>query len=392
MAQAESNRVDIRFSEETAWNEVPSTPTMASLPYTSEALVYEKRTIKSNIVRADRLTDDIIEVGAGSSGDVNFEYKFGDFDKLIEGALGSKFATGTNTNSYTGGGGAGDIDFAVAGGGVQVITVPSAQGSNFIVGAYVRISGATQSANNGVFKITATSATSVTVANTAGVSESSSTATLSQKMIRTGTNKYSYLFEKSFGDITQFISFRGMRVGTWSMNVEAEQIVTGTFGLVGAGAFRAGTTVSGSVNPAGSLSIASATANIGRLEEGGATLTTAIKAVRFNLNANPRQLTAVANKFPIGINLGSFEITGSVEAYFEDATLYDKFVDHNDSSLVFEIDSAEDDRTIITITNLKFTNAAPVGAGLNQDVMVTLDFTAKNDATTSSMMQVDLLT
>lgn len=390
MAQAESNRVDIRFSEETAWNEVPSTPTMASLPYTSETLAYEKRTVTSQIVRADRLTDDIVEVGAGSAGDVNYEYKFGDFEKLIEGAMGSKFSTGTAT--YTGSGAAGDLQHAVSGGGTQVITGPASTWANFDVGAYVRVSGATTGANNGVFRITAITSTDLTINNAAGVAENNQTSTVSQKMIRTGTGKYSYLLEKNFGDITQFISFRGMRVGTWSMAVESEAIITGTFGFVGAGAYRAGTTVSGSVTPAGSLSIASATANVGRIEEGGASLTTAIKAVRFNLNANPRALSAVANKFPIGINYGSFEITGSVEAYFEDGVLYDKFVDHDDSSLVFEIVSPEDDRTIITITNLKFTNAAPVGAGLNQDVMVTLDFTAKNDATTSSMMQVDLLT
>jgi hypothetical protein len=100
----------------------------------------------------------------------------------------------------------------------------------------------------------------------------------------------------------------------------------------------------------------------------------------------------VANKYPIGINVGSFDITGTVEAYFEDETLYDKVVDHSDSSLVLELDSAEDDCTIITIPNLKFTNAAPVGQGLNQDCMATLDFTAKAHAGTSAMMQVDVLT
>ena len=389
MAQAESNRVDVRFSQESTWNETPATPTMASLPYTSESLIYEKRTVTSAIVRSDRHTDDIVEVGAGSSGELNYEYKFGDFEKLIEGALGNAFAT--NTATYTGAGVGGDLDFAAAGGGVQVITGPSNWTANFDVGAYTRVSGA-NSNNNGVFKITAKSSTTLTVNNSTGTSQTGVAATLIQKMARTGTNKYSYLFEKHFADITQFISFRGMRVGTWSMNVEAEAIVTGTFGFVGAGAYRAGSTVSGSVNSQGTLSISSATANIGRLEEGGVTLAAKVRAVRFNLNANPRQLTAVANKFPIGINLGSFEITGTVEAYFEDATLYDKFIAHSDSSLVFEIDSAEDDRTIITITNLKFTNAAPVGAGLNQDVMVSLDFIAKNDATTSAMMQVDLLT
>lgn len=387
MAQAESNRVDIRFSEETAWAETPSTPVMASLPYTSESLTYEKRTVRSNIVRADRLTDDVAEVGAGSSGDINFEYKFGDFDLLILGALG---ANAWNTATFTGAGG--NLDIAASAGGNQVATGPASTWDGYLVGGYIRVSGASAQ-NNGVFRVVSKTSTTITYNNATGVlQDNADGATIAQKTARTGTTKKSFLFEKNFGDITQFITHRGMRVGSWAMNVEAEQIVTGTFGFMGERAVRAGTTVSGSVTPASSNPIVTATANMGRLEEGGAALTTKVRRINFNLNANPRQLSAVANKYPIGINLGSFEITGTVEAYFEDATMLDKMINHSSSSLVFEFDDADDNRTIITVTNLKFTTGWPVGAGLNQDVMLAMDFTAINDSVTSSMMQVDVLT
>jgi hypothetical protein len=292
--------------------------------------------------------------------------------------------------TFTGAGG--NLDFAASSGGTQVLTAPAATWDNYFVGAYVRISGANAN-NNGVFRITAKTSTTLTVNNATGTLQADADgATVLQKMARTGTYKHSFLFEKNFGDITQFTSFRGMRVSTWALNVEAEQIVTGTFGFMGERALRAGTTVSGSVTPASADPIITATANMGRLEEGGVTLATKIRRVNFNLNANARQLTAVANKFPIGINMGSFEITGTVEAYFEDATMLDKMVNHTNSSLVFEFDDADDNRTIITITNLKFTSGWPVGAGLNQDVMLALDFTAIRDSVSNSMMQVDVLT
>lgn len=384
MSQAESNRVDVRFAVESVWNETPASPAMTSLPYTSESFAYAKDTVKSSIVRADRLTDDIIEVGAGSSGEVNFEYKFGDFDRLIEGAMGNNFTQVTFT-------GTSNMSFAVAAAGVQVITGPANWTVGYVVGTYVRVTNA-NAQNIGVYRITALTATLMTITNALGTVQASTSATVLMRYARTGTLKKSYVFEKSFGDIARFISFRGQRVGSWAMNIESGQIITGSFGLVGAGAFAATSTISGSIVPAGVLSIASATANVGRFEEGGTALATKVKAVKFNLNANVRQLRAVANKFPIAINLGSFDITGSVEAYFEDLTLYNKFIGHSDSSLVFEITSAENDSTVITITNLKFTNAAPVGAGLNQDVMVTMDFMGQSDAVTASMMQVDLLT
>ena len=387
MPQAESNRVSLHIVEEGSYDETPATPTMAELPYTSESLAYEKRTVRSNIVRSDRLTDDVIEVGAGSGGEINIEYKFGDFDVLILAALA---AASWSSATYTGSGG--DLDIAASSGGTQVLTAPAGTWDNFVVGAYVRVSGA-DAANNGVFKITAKTSTTLTIDNSAGTLQANADgAVVLQKMARTGTTKKSVLIEKSFNDIAQYLHFRGMRVGSWAMAIETEQIITGSFGFMGSRAVLQQSTISGSKTAAGSLSVCSATANIGRVLEGGSTLATQIKAVRFNLNANPRSLTAVKNKYPIGVNLGSFDIAGTIEAYFEDETLYDKMVDHTDSSLVLEIDSPEDDRTIITIPNLKFTNAAPVGAGLNQDCMASLDFTAKAHAGTSAMLQVDLLT
>ena len=384
MGQAETNRVDIRFSQEVSWNEVPATPTMVSLPYTSETLKYDKRTVVSKLVRSDRMIDDIIEVGGGSMGDLSFEYKFGDFNKLIEGAIGTDFVTMTFT-------GTANLSFAVSGAGVQVLTGPAATFTNYVDGTYVRVSGA-NAANNGVFRITAHASTTLTVNNATGTVQAASSATVLVRYTRTGTNKKSFLFEKNFGDITRFISYRGMRVGNFAMDVTAEQIITGSFGFIGAGAFSAATTVSGSVTAASALSVCGATANMGRIEEGGVALTTKVKGIKFNMDCNPRALSAVANKFPIGVNYGSFNITGTVEAYFEDSALYDKFLAHTDTSLVFEIISPEDNRTIVTITNMKFTQAAPVGSGLNQDAMVSLAFTAKRNATSNAMIQVDSIT
>lgn len=383
--QAESNRVAVYHSAETVFDETPATPTMLELPYTSESLAYDKRMIQSNLVRSDRMIDDIIEVGAGASGDLNFEYKFGDYDNLMLGAIGASAYT---SSTFTG---TANLSFAAAGGGVQVITGPASTFTNWQDGAWVRVSGA-NTQNNGVWKQTAHTSTTITVANAAGTVQAGTSATVLQKFAFNGTVKRSFLLEKRFTDITQFIHLRGMRVNTWSLNVEAEQIVTGSFGFIGARAVGQGTTVAGSSTPAGALSVSSATSNIGTLQEAGIALTTKLKSIKMTVNANARALSAVASKFPIDINLGSLLVTGTIEAYFEDLALYNKFVNNTDSSLAFEIDSQEDDRTIITINNLEFTNARPVGQGLNQDVMIAIDFTAKRNATTNSVIQIDLLT
>ena len=159
MPQGESNRVSIRVSKETVWNETPSSPSMARLPYLSDSLSHSKRVKQSEVLRSDRMKDSQVQVGVSGEGDINFELRFGEFDAILEAALASTYLT----QSTTGAGTSNNFNFAVAGGGVQVITGPAAWTTNYNVGGWVRVKSAAQGANNGVYKVTAKNSTTLTV-------------------------------------------------------------------------------------------------------------------------------------------------------------------------------------------------------------------------------------
>lgn len=387
MPQGESNRVSIRVSKETVWNEVPATPTMARLPILSNSLVHNKRVKQSDVLRSDRMKDSQVQVGVDAMGDIPIELRFADFDTLLECAMGSTFATATTTGAGT----ADNLAFAIAGAGVQIITGPAAWTNTYIVGAWVRVKSAAQALNNGVFKITAKTSTTLTVANATGVAEAASVAVVKHKTIRNGVLKQSVLIEKQYEDLTNnYIQFRGMRVSGFSLNIQTESIITGSFSFIGAKGTLASATVSGSLTAASANDSMTASTNVGVITEGGIALSTAIKSISLDLNNNLRALAAVGNVSAIGINMGSLQVTGKIEAYFEDQVLYAKAVNHTSSSLTFQVTDPQGNAFVFTVAQLKWTGN-PSDPAIDQDVMLPLDYTSERQPTDNYMIQIDAL-
>lgn len=387
MAQAESNRVSIRVSKETNWAETPSTPTMARLPMVNDTIGHNKRSVQSAILRSDRQKERSAQVGVDAQGDINIELRFADFDAILECALANTFATASKTGAGT----SNNINFAVAGGGTQDITGQSGDWANFTVGAWVRIKSAAQAANNGVFKVTAKTATVLTVANAAGVSETSSSAVVSQKMLRNGTVKQSLLVEKQYEDLSNvYTNFRGMRVAGFSLNIQTEAIITGVVRLMGKQGYLATATVSGSLTNPSTNDSMTASVNVGSIMEGGVALSTGIKSLTMDLNNNSRAVPAIANVGAIGINLGSIDLTGRVEAYFEDQALMTKVIAHTSTSLSFRLTDPQGNVMVFTIADLQF-SGNPQTPGINQEVPLPLDYMANRQPTDGYTIQIDAL-
>ena len=387
MPQGEANRVSVRVSKETTWNENPATPTMARLPILSETLGHNKRVKQSDVLRSDRMRDAQVQVGVGAEGDINFELRFLDFDALLEIAMANTYSS----VSTTGAGSPGNFQFAVSGGGTQVITGPSNWTTNYLVGAWVRVRLAANGANNGVFKITAKTSTTLTVTNAAGVAENSSVAVIFQKCLRNGTTKQSALIEMQYEDLTtNYLNFRGMRCAGLSMSIATEEIITGTFRFMGPRGNIATATVSGSLTAASANTSMTASTNVGSITEGGASLSTAIKSINFDLNNNVRSLAGVGNVAAIGINLGSILLTGRVEAYFEDQALLTKVFNHTSSSLEFRCTDEALNVMVFTFSQLRF-SGKPTHGGIDTDVMLPLDFACEREPTNNLMMQIDSL-
>lgn len=383
MGQSQSNRAALYFSEEITWNETPSSPIMTALPYTSESLGHQKQTIVSNQIRDDRMRDTVAEVAVSAEGDINFELQYTDFQKFFEAALGGTFTT----FSYTGAGTAGNLQFS----GNDIIA-PANTWAGLVVGQYVKITGAAQSGNNGIRKVTAKSSTNLTVDGAAFTAEDNSTATVTGKVLRNGVVRKSFLIEKRFADIGKYFYFRGMRVGQLRLALESEQMITGSMSFMGAEGVPANASIGNATsNPESSDGVMNATANVGNLTEGGVSLVTAIRSIHLTVNNNLRKLSKLASRTAGDINYGTLDVTGTLEAYFEDVALLQKFINHAQSSLSFRATDPAGKVLIFTIPALYFLNGNPTVGGLNQDIMLPLEWQAIRDANTNCQIQIDAL-
>jgi hypothetical protein len=134
-----------------------------------------------------------------------------------------------------------------------------------------------------------------------------------------------------------------------------------------------------------------ATSNVGAVVEDGTPLTTAIQSIQLQLDNALRSQSAVGSKFPVGIGLGRQTISGSVDAYFEDGTLYDKFLNHEASSLSFDFADAAGNRMRVTLPKVFFTSDNPAPGGIDQDVMQNLQYQAIMDPATACQIQIDIV-
>jgi len=379
MAQATGNKAALRFSAESTWGETPSGPAMTEIRFTSESLRHRKQTITSQEVRSDRMRADILEVGQSSDGDIAFELSYGDWEAFFEGAFAS-----TITSSLV-------TDASVT---VSASTITGPTGTNFTVfkaGQYIRLSGASAAANADVVaKISSLTSTVLTITGTTLTSEVTS-ATVNGRMLRNGTTEKSYLIEENFSDITAVKYFTGMEPSQMQINVQAQQIVTGVFSFVGKGGATASVTIASSVASATNNVPMTAAVNVGNIFENNVALATNLTGLQVTMNGNLRQQPAVGSKPAIGIGQGGYDVTGTLTAYFEDISLYQKMINHTVTSLSVRFEDTDGNIMVLTIPSDYYSEGDPVVTGIDTDVFLPLTFAARRDSTTDTMLQLDFL-
>lgn len=84
---ADSNRAEVRYIKEVQWGVTPASGISKAARITSSGLVTGKETETSQEIRSDRMTPNIIEVAASSSGPVEFEFSAGAVDDFAEAVL-----------------------------------------------------------------------------------------------------------------------------------------------------------------------------------------------------------------------------------------------------------------------------------------------------------------
>lgn len=199
-----------------------------------------------------------------------------------------------------------------------------------------------------------------------------------------GATRKSFLIEEKFTD-TAFMSFPGMMVDELSLKITSRQIITGAMTFLGISGDPATVTLDtgGTYQDPGNGPILSASANVGSLTEGGSAIAS-VKGIEFAIKNNLRANDVVGNKEMEAVGVGSCDLTGKIEAYFRDITLVQKFVNHTVSSLAFQVTRVPVGAVTgdligfaFEIPALRYTGEPPTIQGKDQDVMLSMPFSAE---------------
>lgn len=205
-------------------------------------------------------------------------------------------------------------------------------------------------------------------------------------VMKIGTTPKFMTIEDGAQDITQFRQFLGCSVSTMNVSVAPNQMVMTTFGMVGKtmNAMTATTLDATPTAPSGGEPFDSYSGAI--LEGGGAIAT--LTGIDFTIT------NAMAPTFVIGadttpqLEYGRATVEGSVTAFFEDATLIDKFINETASSLSFTADDpASGGSYTFLMPNIKF-NGAAVPVSNEQSRMITLPFVALYDVSEATNIKL----
>ena len=194
---ANGSRHSMRYIAESTYGTTPATPAFKPIRHTSTTLGLSKESLQSEEIRDDRQIADFRHGAYQVGGDMNIELSFASFDDLLEAVL---LGTWTSTKTT----GAQSFSATV---GTVVRSAGSFLTDGFAVNDVVINSGFTNAGNNGRFRISALTATVMTLTALEGQTMVVEAAAAGRQVnslraiLKAGTVRRSFTVERFFGDI-----------------------------------------------------------------------------------------------------------------------------------------------------------------------------------------------
>lgn len=194
---------------------------------------------------------------------------------------------------------------------------------------------------------------------------------------------------KSYTDIDKHVQFTGMRVSTFSLNIEAGAVMTGNIGFVGTAVDTAYDPSADTFDPAPDARVINAANDVGSIMFDGSALTgTCISAMTLELNNNFQAQNAIGQLTAYDQIKGSAGVTGTKTLAFtaESFDLWAKTVTQTPISSSFTVGDGTSSYTL-SMGREKLSGDLPSG-GKDEILEVELSSTATRDAATGSSLVI----
>lgn len=184
-----------------------------------------------------------------------------------------------------------------------------------------------------------------------------------------------------------FLLYKGCEVNTFSLQATANGIVTGSFSFFGQSMDAPATAAPTNTDYAPEFSTVAFDTFSGDAKIDGVSSSI---VVDFSLTVNNN----IAARYAVGVatsrdpSNGDQPIEGNVTLNFENADLYEKFVNDTSFSLEFEFKDATDREMTLTLPNCRVGSGVSPDVSAQGDINISIPFTAHNDVATGSHAKV----
>lgn len=208
------------------------------------------------------------------------------------------------------------------------------------------------------------------------------------RVLKNGTTRRSFTIQKHLTDIGQFFNYTGCVINTMSLQMRVGEIITGTFGVLGTSATRDAAQISGaSVGSTTTTSPLNAVVDVGSIQIDSVPYTGCVSELSLSINNNLRPVDCIGTLGHTDLLYGTTEITGSMNIYFNEGSLYDKFLNATDFSIYLPIANNSDTFEIL-IPRAKFETGEVVAGGQNSEVMFNATWRALYDSVQGAMIRL----
>ena len=393
MALASGTRVQLIYAAETARGEIPSPMNSTIFRATSRNINPQINLLRSNEVRADRQRTTSRHGFNQIVGSPGFELSLASYDAWLEAAMSGTWATAPDTGSM-------NLSTLLFTPSTEQIFVRAAgdfgeAGDGFRVGMTVTTSGFATGANNGVGTITEILAAGLQMrveknsgGNWGAIDADAAGCQIAAagEVIDIGAVLRTFWVERGFLDVSQFQAFLGCAVNQMNMQIQPEQMVGGSFDVLGMSAGGM-LPVSLGGTPAAAATNDPFSAFDGAVYEGGGE-SSVVTGLNFTLNNNRSLNAVVGSKFSPDVFEGTAEIGGELTVFFEDAVLYNKFFLETVSSLAVRLDDINGtDFMVFGFPSIKY-SAADMDPPQQGPVPITMPFEAQVDSVSGTSMWI----
>jgi len=208
----------------------------------------------------------------------------------------------------------------------------------------------------------------------------------STDVLKVGTTPKFFSIEDYAADIDQARLFTGVSVTSLGVSLAPNQMVTGTFGLVGKN-MTVGTTEKTQDAASGAAPYDAYSGDLKIADNGGVLAASAIvTGLDFTLTNSFAPTFVIGDDSTPSLEYGRAEVEGTLTAYFEDTALINRFLNETETALEASVGDGTNTLTFL-FPRIKI-NSADVGVDGPTSRIVNISFVALYDSTESSNLVI----